>query len=143
MGFACEFILLIVNPCVFASGITASKDMYCLKRGAMIRALCDCHVKNKDDSAPWTSYAYRFNRKITMWEDIGVHNMDQTRPHKLQSLIHKTCGSTQSCVPIDLCHNFQSYPGREIVRRGHKGTDHDRPSLEVHYKDHPLWFTWL
>jgi hypothetical protein len=64
--------------------------------------------------------------KITMWEDIGVHDMDRTRPHKLQSPLHKTCGSTQSCVPIDPCHNLQSYPGREMVRRGHKGTDHDR-----------------
>jgi hypothetical protein len=23
--------------------------------------------------------------RITMWENIGVHDMDQTRPHKLQS----------------------------------------------------------
>jgi hypothetical protein len=72
--------------------------------------------------------------KITMWEDIGVHDMDQTRPHKLQSPLHKTCGSTQSCVPIDPCHDLQSYPGREIVRRGHKGLIMIGLSLEVHYK---------
>jgi hypothetical protein len=69
-----------------------------------------------------------------MWEDIGVHDMDQTRPHKLQSPLHKTHGSTQPCVPIDPCQGLQSYPGRKTLRRGLRGLIMVGPSLGVHYK---------
>jgi hypothetical protein len=71
--------------------------------------------------------------KRTMWEDIGVHDMDQTRPHKLQSTLHKTHGSTQLVSAIDPFQGLQSHLGQKTLKHRLRRLIMVGPSLGVHY----------